>query len=162
MGKDTKTAGMSQCADKLRVHPTEQCKGTSCSSSSSVCCQQKCSDGFKVKGGSGTQSKECGQDLSVHKTAYCKGSSCADTDKGVCCQQKCTAGWKKTSDTSGKQSNICTGDDKSVQISSGGYCKGSSCAAGDVDTCCDVLCNDKKKGFKTADDKTGKQPNTCA
>merc|ERR1711907_332284 len=55
-----------------------------------------------------------------------------------------------------------TGDDKSVQISSGGYCKGSSCAAGDVDTCCDVLCNDKKKGFKTADDKTGKQPNTCA
>merc|ERR1712146_415968 len=45
--------------------------GTDCKASSSVCCQQKCTAAFKLKGASGTGT-ECGTGFTVHATAYCK------------------------------------------------------------------------------------------
>merc|ERR1712017_37837 len=87
-----KTDGKFQCAKDLRVNPTGHCKGTTCKASSSVCCQQKCAAGFKLKGAAGTGT-ECGTGLVVHTTAYCKGSSCVAGDAGTCCQEACAKGF---------------------------------------------------------------------
>merc|ERR1711907_799081 len=76
----TKTEGKQQCPKDLRVNPDGNCKVMTCGSSSkSVCCQQKCTAGYKLKGATGV-GLECDKDLTVHATAYCKGSACGKDD----------------------------------------------------------------------------------
>lgn len=149
------TSGMSQCAKDLRVHPTEYCDGTSCTTSSGVCCQQKCTAGFKLKGATGTGT-ECGADLTVHATAYCKGATCAASDAGTCCQQTCSKGFKLHGATT-KESNTCG---KDTTLASDAKCVGSPCASSDSTTCCNEKCTDATKGFKVKGG-TGKEPNQC-
>lgn len=150
-----KTDGKFQCAKDLRVHPTGNCKGTDCKSSSSVCCQQKCTAGFKLKGATGTGT-ECDKDLTVHATGYCKGSSCGSSDAGTCCQQSCSKGFKLNG-ASTKEANTCA---KDSTLASDAKCAGSPCAGSDSKLCCNEKCVDKKTGFKVKGG-TGKEPNEC-
>jgi hypothetical protein len=150
------TTGMSQCAKDLRVAPTEYCDGTACASSSGVCCQQKCTAGFKLKGATGTGA-ECGTDLTVHATAYCKESSCTvASDAGTCCQQKCSKGYKVFGATT-KESNTCV---KDTTLASDAKCTGSPCADADTKICCNEKCTHKTTGFKVKG-SSGKEANEC-
>lgn len=151
--KNKDKAGM--CAKDLRVHPTGLCKEDTCKTSSSQCCQQKCSKGFKLKGAAGAGS-ECGKDLTVSTTAYCAGSSCKSSDSGTCCQEKCSKGWKLNGATT-NEANTCA---KETTVSSDGKCAGSPCAATDSKACCNEKCTDKKLGFKV-NGGTGKEPFEC-
>jgi hypothetical protein len=151
--KNKDKAGM--CAKDLRVHPTGLCKEDTCKTSSSICCQQKCSKGFKLKGAAGAGT-ECGKDLTVSTTAYCTGSSCKASDAGTCCQQKCSKGWKLNGATT-TEANTCA---KETTVSSDGKCAGSPCAATDSKACCNEKCSDKKLGFKV-NGGTGKEPFEC-
>jgi hypothetical protein len=149
-----KTDGKFQCAKDLRVHPTGNCKGTDCKASGSVCCQQKCSAAFKLKGAAGTGT-ECGTGFTVHTTAYCKGSSCGSGDAGTCCQESCAKGFKLHGATT-KEANTCAKDSTLAD----GKCVGSPCSATDAKLCCNEKCTDKKTGFKIKGAST-KEPNEC-
>merc|ERR1712054_111681 len=117
--------------------------GTSCSSSSGVCCQQKCSAGFKLKGATGTGT-EYGADLTVHATAYCAGSSCVAGDAGTCCQQSCSKGWKLSGATT-KEANSCA---KDTTLASDAKCTGSPCSSSnDAKICCNEKRTHKTTGF---------------
>jgi hypothetical protein len=138
------------------VNDEAYCLATTCDGSEGICCQEKCSVGFKVKGASGS-GVECGLDLSVHATAFCEGSECAEDDAGVCCQAKCSKGFKAKS---AKTDEAQTCPDATT-VKADGKCVGSPCRSSDDVKCCNVKCSDSKKGWKVKKDEKGKQPNKC-
>merc|ERR1712188_253114 len=99
------------------------CKATSCSASSSVCCQQKCSKGFKLTGATTNEANTCPKDTTLASDGKCTGSPCAATDSTICCNEKCTDKKKgfKVHKGTGKEPNECK---KGEIVSSKGACNG--------------------------------------
>merc|ERR1711904_483410 len=81
------------CADGAdRISPSGYCAGSTCATTDrSTCCQNKCTDGYELFGGTTTGKRQCATGLRVSPDAYCSGPTCSSADDKTCCETKCNA-----------------------------------------------------------------------
>jgi len=140
-----------------RVNPDGFCAGETCTASdASTCCQQKCTDGFELFGGTTKGKLQCDEKQGrVSPDRFCAGPSCKTKDKATCCETKCNkagAGFEKNGGTtSGMQQ--CA---KDLIVHPTEYCDGTSCSKSAA-VCCQQKCS---AGFRLKS-STGDAPLEC-